>query len=216
MVQHRVLAHPDPDAVGDGQVQLAQARGVEVRNGAVHGRLLFLAYLCYLEFGRGYDWGYGPRYQMVLLVPMAVGCGVAIAPLAIAARARTSGGRWALARGGPLALVLFAAVSAWLRVIALGWPMVAEHTHAHSAIQRAVEHAELTHAIVIAADGTTSFAPEDLPTNLPLDLYPDQDVIIAIDHDRPSEARACLRGAFPDRRIFIASGYDEVSLKPAN
>jgi hypothetical protein len=178
-----------------------------------------LPYLCYMEWldlgQRGYDWGYGPRYLMVLIVPMAIGGAVALAPLTVAARDRWSTGSSALARGGPLALAAFAVASCWIRVTPLIWPTVADQTKRHSALQRAVEDTHLTNAVVIATRGTTAFQEIDLTTNLPVDLYPDQDVVVAIDRGTMmSEALQCLRYEFPQRRVYIASGASEIILTP--
>ena len=178
------------------------------------GCLPYTAYITSLEFGRGYDWGYGPRYAMVWLVPMAIGGGVALAQLSVAARRHTLGGATALARGGPLALAIFAVASTWLRIVPLVWPPVAEHTRRHSSLQRAIEDAHLEDAVVIASEGTTGFSDLDLATNLPVDLYPEQDAIIAIDRHNANEAAECLRAAFPDRRLYSASGASEIRLAP--
>jgi hypothetical protein len=178
------------------------------------GCVPYTAYITSLEFGRGYDWGYGPRYAMVWLVPMAVGGAVALAQLSVAARQHTLGGRSALARGGPLALAIFAVASTWVRIVPLVWPPVADHTRRHSSLQRAIEDAHLEHALVIASDGTTGFSDLDLATNLPLDLYPDQETIIAIDRHDANDAVDCLHSAFPDRKIYSAYGSSEVRIKP--
>jgi hypothetical protein len=180
----------------------------------VIGCLPYMAYITSLEFGRGFDWGYGPRYAMVLLVPMAIGGAVVLAQLSVAARRHTLGGRTALARGGPLALAVFAVASVWVRVVPLVWPPVAEHTKRHGSLQRAIEEAHLQNAVVIASEGTTGFSDLDLATNLPVDLYPDQDAIIAIDRHTPADAADCLRGAFPGRKLYSASGFNEVVLTP--
>jgi hypothetical protein len=179
------------------------------------GCLSYLAYVTSLDFGRGYDWGYGPRYAMVVLVPMAVGGGVALARLTDAARRHTLGRQTALARGGPLALVVLAVVGTWLRIVPLVWPPVWQHTRQHGALQRAIEEARLQNAIVIATEGTTGTSPLDLPTNLPLTLYRDPEVIIAIDRQTPREAADCLRSAFPGRRIYSASGVVDVTIVPS-
>jgi hypothetical protein len=178
------------------------------------GCALFTAYITSIEFGRGYDWGYGPRYTMVLLVPMAIGGAVALARLTVDAGKHTLGGRSALARGGPAAIALVAVVITWFRIVPLVWSPVAEHTRQHSSLQRAIEEAHLQNAVVIASDGTTGFSDMDLATNLPLDLYPNQDAIIAIDRHDPAAAVACLRAAFPGRAIYAASGFDRVRLVP--
>ncbi|MGH7293545.1 MAG: hypothetical protein ACRELB_01370, partial [Polyangiaceae bacterium] len=59
---------------------------------------------------------------------------------------------------------------------------------------------------------TTGFSDVDLPTNLPLDLYPDQDAIIAIDKQMPREAAECLHYEFPGRIFYSASGTNDVQV----
>jgi hypothetical protein len=179
--------------------------------------LPYIVFCMYLDLGqRGVDWGYGPRYLMILMIPMMVGGVLALTPITLAALSRATSERSPLLRGGPLALVMLGMVSAWIRIVPLEWATTAEHTKKHSAINQAIEAANLKNAIVIAAYGTTSFSDLDLTTNYPVDLYPDQDAIIAIDRSQPTEAFECLRSAFPGRRIYRASGRDEVHITPAN
>jgi hypothetical protein len=207
-----------PCSMSLGLAGLAMLRGraMGLWTAFVLGCVPYIVYTEYLDLGqRGYDWGYGPRYLMVLLVPMAVGSAVALAPLTVAARERVTGGASALARGGPLALVVFAVVSGLVRIVPLVWPTVADHTRHHSALQRAVEEARLTNAIVVAAPGTTGFSDLDLTTNLPIDLYPDQNVLLAIDRQNQRDAVACLRAAFPERTLYSASGVGEVHIIPS-
>ncbi len=169
----------------------------------------------FLDLGqRGIDWGYGPRYLMILMVPMMVGLALVLGPLTRAALSRAQSVRSPLARGGPLALAILAVATVWLRVVPPEWATTAEHIYKHSALNRAIDAAELRNAIVIAAYPTTEFDNHDLTTNYPTDLYPDQDVIIAIDNNQPREAAECLRSAFPGRRFYRASGRDEVRITP--
>jgi hypothetical protein len=181
---------------------------------AVSG-LALLTYFSYLEFGRGYDWGYGPRYEMELLVPMAIGSGFVLSRFAVSASGRmATPGPSAFSRGGPLAISLLAIAMAWLRIVPQLWPAVYDHTHQHSGVNRAIEDEHVTHAVVLAEDGTTGFSDLDLTTNLPVDLYPDQDVIIAVDRREPAQAFACLSAMFPGRRFYKASGSPQVNLTP--
>ena len=206
-----------PASVPLGLAGLVTVRGraLGIATAIALGCLPFIVYCMFLDLGqRGFDWGYGPRYLMVLLVPMVVGSAVAMAPLTVAALEHATGGRSVLARGGPFALAAFAVVSGWLRTAPLVWPTVVEHTRRHSGIQRAIAEKNIHNAIVLAPKGTTGFSEHDLPTNLPIDLYPDQDVIIAIDRQMPVEAAQCLVQAYPGRKLYAAEGYDEVRITP--
>jgi hypothetical protein len=203
-------------SLGVAGLAMLRGRASGLVTAFVVGCLPYIVYTEWLDLGqRTYDWGYGPRYLMVLLVPMAVGSAVALAPLTVAAFERVTGGASALARGGPFALAVFAVVSGLVRVTPLVWPTVSDHTRRHSALQRAVEDAQIHDAVVIAVPGTTGFSDIDLTTNLPLDLYPDQDVLLAVDRATPKEAYACLRAAFPGRKLYSASGVGEVHIGPA-
>ncbi|HEY8087535.1 MAG TPA: hypothetical protein VIF09_06820 [Polyangiaceae bacterium] len=200
--------------LGLAGLAMMRGRGRGLAIAMAVGCLPYTAYITAIEFGRGFDWGYGPRYAMVWLVPLAIGGAVALAQLSVAARRHTLGGRTALARGGPMALALFAVVGTWFRIVPLVWPPVAEHTRRHGSLQRAIEEAHLRNAVVIAGDNTTGFSDLDLATDLPVDLYPDQDAIIAIERHTPREAWECLRSAFPGRTIYAASGYEDVRIVP--
>jgi hypothetical protein len=200
--------------LGLAGLAMLRGRALAIASAIALGCVPYLAFTTYLDFGRTYDWGYGPRYQMPLLVPMAVGSAVALAPMMVAGARRLGQGS-ALSRGGPLALAAFAVVGAWLRIVPLEWPTMSDHAHRHASLTRAVEEAHLTNAIVLAAPYTTGFNELDLTTNLPIDLYPDQDVIYAIDKSKPAEAVACLRNAFPARSLWLASGVDPVILNLA-
>ncbi|HEX8795305.1 MAG TPA: hypothetical protein VF765_30360 [Polyangiaceae bacterium] len=198
--------------VGLAGLALLRGRSLGLPVAIAVGCFPYLAYCSMLEYGRGFDWGYGPRFQSILILPMAIGGAVALAPLLVAALERATVGRMALARGGAFALAAFAVVSGWIRLVPVVWPPVYEHTHRHASLTRAIEDAHLKNALVLATEGTTGFADEDLPTNYPIDLYPDQDAIIAIDRKTPDAALECLRTAFPHRTFYEASGFDEVRL----
>jgi hypothetical protein len=179
------------------------------------GSLFYVIYFEWLDTGQrgmGVDWGYGPRYLMLLAVPMAVGGGISIASLAAAARLKNVSGRSAMTVGGPMALVVCAIALGWARIAPLVWPTVAEHTRRHGGLSAAIAQMQLKDAIVIAKPGTTGFDSLDVTTNMPVDLYPGQDVIIAV--ERSADTSACLRRAFPGRKVFSASGADPVRIVP--
>ena len=163
---------------------------------------------------RGVDWGYGPRYLMILVLPAAIGGAVALAPLTVSALQRATGDRTALRQGAPLALAVFAVVAVWLRIVPLEWATVADHTRQHAALRRAVDDAHLDNVIVLAAERTGGLFEMDIPMNLPVDLYPDQPVLLASERGEPEAALECLQSAYPGRRIVRASGRDTVTLSP--
>ena len=199
--------------VGLAGLAMLRGRAKGLATAIALGLLPFMAFLEFLEFNRAGQFEYGPRYLTVLLVPMAVGSALALAPLTTAALERVTAGRTAFARGAPLGLAVFAAVSGWLRVVPLEWPSAIEHTRRHSAVERAIEDARLDKAIVVIPDHTTGFWNLDLTTNYPLDLYPDQSVIKAVDKGDLDAAVSCLGRAFPGRRVYVASGYSDVKLE---
>jgi hypothetical protein len=199
-----------PCAVPVGMAGLAMLRGraIGLPVAMAIGTLPYLAFLSFLEYSRTAQFEYGPRYASVLVVPMAIGGGVALAPLAAAALERATAGRTALARGAPMALAAFAIASGWLRILPLVWPNAMEHTKKHSAVERAIEGAHLRNAVVIVATQTAGFDERDMTTNYPLDLYPNPEVIKAIDKNDLDDAQQCLTMAFPGRHIYRVSGYD--------
>jgi hypothetical protein len=205
-----------PCSVPVGLAGLAMLRGRAQRLTLAFaiGILPYLVFLSCLDYLRAPDFEYGPRYYVALVVPMAVAAGTAFAPLTLSALERVTAGRSALARGAPVALVLFAVVSGWMRIVPVMWPSALEHVRRHSGVDRAIEDQHLTNAVVLILDTTTGFDERDLTTNYPIDLYPDQQVIKAIDRGQPDEAEACLRSVFPGRRFKIASGVYEVKLSP--
>ena len=208
-----------PSSVPLGLAGLARMRGRagELVVAMLSSCLPYIIFCAFLDLDqRGVDWGYGPRYLMVLVVPSAIGGAVVLAPLTAHALGRVAAGPTALSRRAPLALAIFAVASAWLRIAPSEWATVTEHTRKHSSLTRALGAAHLKNAIVLAADDTTGFSELDLTTNLPPDLYPEEEVIIAIDRKTPEEAAACLVAAFPGRRLYHASAGEEVQIYPAN
>jgi hypothetical protein len=165
--------------------------------------LLFDAYYQSVDLGRGFDWGYGPRYTLPLVVFMATGTGVALAPMFENAR-RHFAPRGALRSGGPAAVVITVMCVTLVRLWPLLYPGIYTHVRQHDSLNQRIRELDLHHAIVMAKMGTTGFDARDLPENLPIELYPNQDVLIAI--ERQPESERCVRASFPDRPVFHASG----------
>ncbi len=168
-----------------------------------------LVFYWLLEIGRGYDFGYGPRYQLVAVVPMAVGTGVVLADLWARARARTADDS-AFALGGPAALALAAVVLGVVRIAPLVYPYTYADVHEHNRLHDAIDDASLHDAVVFGGVGLNKTDPMDLTENLPLELYRNQDVLIAIDRD-PDEIR-CVRERYRGRTFYRAIPGDPVRI----
>ena len=202
-----------------GMAGIAMLRGHARRLGFVFfmSTIPLLAMYTMVELGRGYDFGYGPRYTLPLIVPMAVGTGVVFArlwavaveaPFTEATRSRIGG---ALAAGGPIAVALLAAGLGVCRLAALMYPHTYADVHEHNRLHDAIDTLAPKHAVVIAGTfGLNTTDPMDLTENLPLDLYPDQDALIAIDRG-PDETR-CVQDKFRGRTFYRAIPGDPVRL----
>jgi len=171
----------------------------------------FFTFYTMLDFGRGYDNGYGPRYSTPVIVPLAVGTGVILAQLV--ARVIEARPWWRIL---PRSVPLVMALGAWWYgihgIAPLLYPGMDADVSKHSMLHRALEKQGLKNSIVIAHPG---FPPSggDLPENLPLDLYPDQDYLIAV--QRQSNIEPCIREHFPTREVVHArAAGDEVTFAP--
>jgi hypothetical protein len=195
-----------------GLVGFLSARGAAKRLGILFGvsSLACLVFYVLCEFGRGGQNGFGPRYHVPLVVPLAVGTGVALSGLW-----RTSLARLRASASLPvIAPALVASTSILLAVAYIGcevYPRAVRHARGHNELQ-AIERAAPSHAVVFGGQGLNETDPMDLPQNLPLDLYPEQDVLIAV-AENPL-ARTCVRNMYPTRRFYVALPGRPVRLEP--
>jgi hypothetical protein len=165
--------------------------------------LAFEVYYQYVDLGRGVDWGYGPRYELPFVVQMAVGMGVALAPLAASMRVRTA--RFgAFHAAGPIAISIVTMVVTVVRLWPLLYPGIWAHVHQHDSLNQRIREMNLHHSVVLTQVGTAGIDPLDLTENLPIDLYPNQDNLIAI--ERKPEFARCIRSSYPDRTLYRAFG----------
>ncbi len=196
-----------------GLAGIASLRGRAQRIGFVFffSYVPFLALYTLLSFGRGFDLGYGPRYTLPTVVPMAIGTGVALARVWVVARAR-----WieapAIRAGGPAAVALTAIGLGVVRIAPLVYPVTYADVQLHNRLHEALAPLRLRNAVVFAGAGLNNTDPADLPENLPLELYPDQDVLIAV--DRGPEVTRCVREQFPNRSFFRALPGPRVQIVP--
>jgi hypothetical protein len=195
-----------------GLAGIALLRGRARRLGFVFfvATVALLSMYTLLELGRGYDFGYGPRYELALIVPMAVGTGIVLAKLWTLAARREPSARSALSTGGPIAVALVAAGLGVVRIAPLVYPHTYADVHEHNRLHDAIDHTAPHHAVIMAGPGLILTDPMDLTENLPLDLYPNQDVIIAIDRG-PDESR-CVQEKYRGWTFYRTIPGDPVRL----
>ena len=192
-----------PCAPSVGLAGMAMLRGRARRVGAVLlGSIVpFVIFYEAIEFGRHHDFGYGPRFELPYVVPMAIGTAVALAPLWCASRRRWSETR-ALRLGGPAAVAIFAALVGVVRIAPLMYPYAHQSVTGHERLHQAILDAHLTNAVVFGGPGLNNTDPRDLTENLPLDLYPNQDAIVA--NDFTPHLGQCVRQRYPNRAFYKA------------
>jgi hypothetical protein len=168
-----------------------------------------MSFYMMLGWGRGSDFGYGPRYQMPLVVPMAVGGAVAFAPL-VAAAMSASAERKAFASRGPAALALLAALGGIVYIASLVYPYNYEDVRLRNVVFSTVRDEGIHNAVVVVSQDSTISDPLDLTQNLPLELYPDQDILVI--SDGSIEAQRCVRDLYPHRKFYRTVGRPEITL----
>ena len=172
----------------------------------------FFTFYTLFDIGRHGDFGYGPRYEFPCVVPMAIGAGVLMARLWAQASRRILA-KSALSMGGPLALALTAGIIGLVRIAPLVYPGATSEIHDHNLLQEAIVKAKLHNTVIIAKDGISNVDSMDLTEDLPLQFYPDQDVLIA--RSASDASNDCVRKEFAHRTILIAEKVkDEVRLRP--
>jgi hypothetical protein len=163
------------------------------------GTLAFLGFYTMLELGRGYDWGYGPRYVLPSTVAMAVGTGALFAPLARGAFSVGSPRR-AFSVGGPPSLALAAVAVGVVRLAPLIYPYNHDVVTGYNILFKTIEEANIHNAVVLYKEGSGPLHELDATRNLPLDLYPDQDILVVADHS--PELNRCVRDLLPRRKFY--------------
>ncbi|HLK37644.1 MAG TPA: hypothetical protein VKU41_12880, partial [Polyangiaceae bacterium] len=86
--------------------------------------------------------------------------------------------------------------------------VVLTHNRLHEALAKSTLH----NAVVFGGPGLTNTDPMDLTENLPLDLYPHQDVLIAL--DKGPESIQCVRTHYPGRSYYRAVPGPVVTFVP--
>jgi len=193
---------PCSPAIGMAGLALVHGRARRIAVILLVSSLAFVAFYEALEFGRHINWGYGPRFQLPLVVPMAVGTGVAMGDLWSTARLRHGAAR-AFFAAGPLVAAITATLVSVGRIAPLLYPYAHQSVMQHDALREALDAAHLENAVVLVHRLNVTDV-RDMTENLPLDLYPDQPAIVAIDRG-PASVR-CVANAYPNRSLYRAEG----------
>jgi hypothetical protein len=195
---------PLSPAVGVAGLVATRGRGTRIAFMAGLGAVAVLAFNASIGLvAAGVDWGYGPRYVMATVVAMAVGAGVAFGRLWTRA-CQLRLGRWRrLLAVGPLVLAGVAIVVGVGRLIPLVYPFNTAAVDSLNTLNEAIEQQGIHHAVVLLPKGMGWMNNGlDFTMNLPLTLYPDQDVIVAL--ATTPELTQCLREHHPGRTIYTA------------
>lgn len=180
------------------------------------GSMALVAFVSTISFGRYVDWGYGPRYLLPIVVPMAVGGGVLLGPLLAPLFSRDVAARDGAARGAPeralAALVVVVALGGVLEIAPLVYPYNYQVIGQTNQVFDAIKAKGLHNAVVVVKQGTASADPRFYTQNLPVELFPEQDVIIA--HDIIPSAMPCVRELLPNRTFYRTVGAPNVTIEP--
>lgn len=148
------------------------------------GALVTLLYYFCLEVGRGTDFGYGPRYQMITVVPSAIGAALVLHRAGVTRRGPRLFAAWAVFAGGAALIAIYT------------FPYTHGMLKDGMAIEKAAARHRLANAIVLVPQGTHRYGDYDVTRNLPIELY-DPPVIYANERDV-----ACLRAHFSGRTLY--------------
>jgi hypothetical protein len=175
---------------------------------ALGGIVHTVAY-AFVALGRhGEDSGYGPRFHLPLVVPMAVGSGLALA--------------WLLERviqlperryrnAGCAALAAASWIAGALAIAPAIYPEWKDCLHRFHAVARAIKEGDLHHAVVVVGPKELAQQAWDLTQNLPSNQDPDTLIITDIG---AGEDFQCARRTYSDRAWFVAGGQPDVVLTP--
>jgi hypothetical protein len=195
---------PCSAAIAAMGVVIAVRRGIRVPFVLCSAALLIHAFYSGVVAGRHHDWGYGPRYLLTILVPMAVFNGVALARL--------------FARLEVRALVPLLRAATAFGAIAYGtwgigkllYPVAMDEIRRNSAPLRALEEKHLTNAVVLfnkvaqdTADLTQNFGTVENP-----------DVIYLM--DGVPEDLECAREVYGTRKWYRVTGTEQIDIQPVN
>jgi hypothetical protein len=193
---------PCSAAVAAMGVVVAIRRGWRVPLVLCSGAVLIHAFYSSVVAGRHHDWGYGPRYLLAILVPMAVFNGVALARLfaMVEVERVTSVLR-------PAAAVVAMIYGTW-SIGKLLYPVAMNEIRRNAAPYRALEKEHLTNAVVLFSKVSQDTA--DLTQNFGTVKNPD---IIYLMDGVPEDLQ-CARENFATRKWYRVTGLEQINIQP--
>jgi hypothetical protein len=153
-----------------------------------------------VDFSRGHDDGMGPRYTLPVVIPMAVGGAVILAPLVTRAWQRVVGWRTRINTLGPAVLVALAVAYGVARDGALMYPEAHRQFVTWAAPLLGARKMGLKNAIVIIEPGHVPHHETNMAQNSPTDPNPP---VLFLIHRSPSDD-VCAREHFPGRTWYRA------------
>lgn len=191
---------PLSPAVGVAGLVMLRGRATRIAFMLGVGTIALYGFFAMLQMGHGSDWGYGPRYLLSTVVPMGVGTGVALAPLWARARRGSPTGKM---EAGAWTLAVLGIVIGVLRLAPLVYPNNTASVRSLNVLNAEIRRQKIHHAVVLLPSGAGWVNDGvDLTMNLPLTLYPNQDVIVAM--DRTPALTQCVRDHHPERTFYRA------------
>jgi hypothetical protein len=203
---------PMSPALGAGGLLFLRGKARRLGFMLATGTLGLLTFTSALSMGRGYDWGYGPRYVLASVVPMAVGAGLALGQLYAQARRAPPPGAGALSVAWPFVVACVAIGMGVVRIAPLVYPHNRASVQSLNELFREIKKQRVHHAVVFLPPGA-GWRNEGLDhtQNLPITLYPEQDVIIAM--EKTPQLAQCVRKTQQGRAFYRAFMTGGVTLR---
>ena len=173
------------------------------------GALALTTFYSLVEFGRTTDAGFGPRYQLPIIVCVGAGVGAALGPL-FAAGAQRFAARAPVVLGGAPAVAATVIALATAQIAWFLYPVAWNEAHSRTAVHRAIAAAGLHHAVVAVRGAEVPVDPRDYL--LDFDDIDAADVLVV--HDQSAVDMLCLRSRFRSRRFYRGGGVYEGKLTP--
>jgi hypothetical protein len=195
-------------------ISFARGRGRRVAWALTMGAVVLVVAYALLEAGRdGAESGYGSRFHLPLVVPMAVAFGVVLAWLVerVLDTARRGARLDSLIDALAALIVVLTAIEGALVIAPTIYPAWHATLHRDHALRRAIAESGIHHAVVVVHQADLAQEVWDLTQNLPTE--PDPDTLVLTDWHAEDDF-TCARRTYADRQWFIARGHEKVVLSP--